>query len=147
MATRKEEIQENARPPINHVPDKTIIRYMSKENNELRAENAELKEKVRLLEAQLERKAEAIAAFKEWQGKVEEQKLQYWLTEGLQLLQTPPPDKELIKTLRQYLSAVDMFRGQVHTLTLQMQKMEEKRAAFEEVIETLKTKTDETEQE
>lgn len=85
----------NYRPPINNVPDKTILRHVLRENEELKAENEVLKEKV-------ERQEKAITAFKEWQSKVAERSFQYWLSKGAELMKEKP-SKELLRSLRQYL--------------------------------------------
>lgn len=121
------------RQPHNEVPDKTILRYVLRENGALKAENEELQEKIKLLERQLANKAKAISAFKEWQSKVAEYNVEYWLNQGIELMKEPPK-KELIKALRQYVCTYHTYKDKVNTLISLIQKLEAKREVFEKVI-------------
>lgn len=67
------------------VPPETIIRHLSREKGELQSEISELK-------YLLQKRDTAIAAFKQWQKKVAEYNINYWITEGVKLLdQNPNP--------------------------------------------------------
>lgn len=121
------------RKPHNDVPDRTILRYVLRENGALKAENEELQDKIKLLERQLANKAKAISAFKEWQSKVAEYNVEYWLNQGIELLKEPPK-KELIKALRQYVCTYHTYKDKIHTLISLIQKLEDKRKVFEEII-------------
>lgn len=67
------------------VPPETIIRHLSREKGELQSEISELKDL-------LHKRDTAIAAFKQWQKKVAEYNINYWITEGVKLLdQNPNP--------------------------------------------------------
>lgn len=70
---------------VNEVPPETIIRHLSREKGELQSEISELKDL-------LHKRDTAIAAFKQWQKKVAEYNINYWITEGVKLLdQNPNP--------------------------------------------------------
>lgn len=70
------------------VPDSAIIKQLHIEIGKLKSEIAEL-------EYKLQKKDETIAAFKKWQGRVARYKYMYWLSQGLQFMETPPPAEEL----------------------------------------------------
>lgn len=87
----------------NEVPPETIIKHMAREKGELLAYIDELEDKVK-------RRDEAIAAFKKWQSKVAEYKWQYWLQEGIQLMETPP-DNKMLRVLIKLLEANRIFEN------------------------------------
>lgn len=70
------------------VPDSAIIKQLSIENGKLKSEIAHL-------ESKLENKDNAISAFKDWQKRVAKYQFQYWLSEGVKILDNPPSEKEL----------------------------------------------------
>ena len=85
----------------NDVPPETVIRHMAQERGQLLAEIEELKDTV-------SRQKRAIEAFKKWQSKVAEYKWQYWLQEGIQLMETPP-DNKMLRVLINLLEANRIF--------------------------------------
>lgn len=68
------------------VPPETILKYVIKEKRALQLE-------VEQLRAELERKDKAIAAFKKWQSKMAKYKCDYWLSEGMKLMEEQPEEK------------------------------------------------------
>lgn len=70
------------------VPDSAIIKQLLVENGKLKSEIAHL-------ESELANKNNAIAAFKDWQKRVAKYKFEYWLSEGIKILDNPPSDREL----------------------------------------------------
>jgi hypothetical protein len=85
----------------NDVPEKTQIRYLSRENGKLLAE-------IDRLNYIIEQKDLAIKEFKKWQSKVAQYKWEYWLTQGIELMETPP-DESLRKALNGLLGANRIF--------------------------------------
>lgn len=80
------------------VPPEAVIRQMVKERKKLQSEILNLK-------LQIRRKDLAIEEFKKWQSRVAERKWQYWLNQGIELMQTPPDD-ELLQKLK-HLWSID----------------------------------------
>lgn len=83
------------------VPDETIIRQLTNENRKLRMQVGELKTAVN-------NKDNAIKSFKKWQANVADYKWQYWLSNGIKLM-NEAPDESLVKQLRELLTANDIF--------------------------------------
>lgn len=61
------------------VPIECILKHVIQENEKLKKEVSYLKD-------QLNRKEDAIKAFKKWQAKVAEYKIEYWMNEGKKLM-------------------------------------------------------------
>lgn len=76
------------------VPERTILRYVQKEKAQLERENDRLRLEIKRLQGEIDRRDRAIAAFKKWQGKVAEYKYDYWLHEGLKLMEEQPEQEE-----------------------------------------------------
>lgn len=112
--------------PCNEVPPETIIRRLSIENGKLKSEIDELKDK-------LERKDKAIAAFKKWQSKVAEYKWQYWLQEGILLMDTPP-DNSILKKLFKLLEYNRIFNNWVKRVDNVLHDYEKVKNQFKESI-------------
>lgn len=70
------------------VPDSTVIKHLSLENGKLKSEIAHL-------ENELANKEKVISEFKEWQKRMVRYKFEYWLSEGIRILNNPPSDKIL----------------------------------------------------
>lgn len=87
------------------VPDKTIIRHLSIENGKLKSE-------IQYLEDEIVRRDKAIEAFKHWQSRVAEYKWDYWLGEGISLMENPP-SKDSVERLRSLLAKADMFNSAI----------------------------------
>ena len=85
------------------VPDETIIRQLTNENRKLRMQVGELKTAVN-------NKDNAIKSFKKWQANVADYKWQYWLSNGIKLM-NEAPDESLVKQLRELLTANDIFEN------------------------------------
>lgn len=72
---------------MNHnVPPETLLRYVIKEKRALQLE-------VERLQAEIECKDRAIADFKKWQSRVAKYKFDYWLSEGMKLMEEQPEEK------------------------------------------------------
>ena len=108
--------KEKYRPPINHVPDKTILRHVLQENGALKAENDELRDA-------LERKEKAIAAFKEWQSKVAEHNFKFWLGRGAELMKERPSE-DLLCALRQFLAHYQSVKKKTEELEKQLNQLQ-----------------------
>ena len=117
---------------MNKVPPETVIRHMAKERDKLEAEIADLK-------AQLVRKDEAIAAFKKWQSKVAEYKWEFWLREGIKLMETPP-DAEMLHTLKNLLGCHRIFQSWEKKVTTAWQQYKK---AYERAAKLLKPQDNE----
>lgn len=80
------------------VPDSTIIRHLKNYISVLEEENSRLRNS-------LNNKEKAIKAFKEWQSKVADYKVTYWLNEGIKLL-SEETKKEIgdIKSFRKFFT-------------------------------------------
>lgn len=130
------------RLPHNEVPDKTILKYVLRENGALKAENEELKYEIKKLQIQLENKAKAITAFKEWQAKVAEYNYSYWLNQGIELMKEMP-SPTLTNALRRFLEKNDLAKKQIKKLLPQLQSVASLRDTLEkELNEQLKEKGD-----
>lgn len=134
--------QEHLRKPHNDVPDKTILKYVLRENGALKAENEELKYEIKKLQIQLENKAKAITAFKEWQRKVAEYNYSYWLNQGIELMQEIP-NPTLTNALRRFLGKNDTAKKQIKKLLSSLQSVESLRDTLEkELNKQLEEKSD-----
>ena len=78
------------------VPPEAVIRQLQKQVNKLKLEKA-------IIKNNLDCKEQAIAAFKKWQAQVAERKWQYWLGQGIELMETPP-DTMLLNKVRSIIS-------------------------------------------
>ena len=108
--------QENKyRLPHNEVPDKTILKYVLRENGVLKAENEELKFEIQQLQIKLKNRERAITAFKEWQAKVAEYNYSYWLNKGIELMREIP-NPTLTNALRRFLEKNDTAKKQIKKL-------------------------------
>lgn len=119
----------------NEVPPETIIRHMTVERGKLLAEIDELKD-------QLARKDAAITSFKKWQSKVAERKWEYWLSEGVKLMETPP-ETEMLNALKKLLGCHRIFKEWEKKV---VNAWEQYKKANERASKLLKTKQNETEQ-
>lgn len=90
------------------VPDSAIIKQLSIENGKLKSEIAHL-------ESELENKNKAIEAFKEWQKRLAKYKFEYWLSEGIKILDNPPSNRELNR-LRSILGISVIFDAHLKKL-------------------------------
>ena len=117
---------------INKVPPETVVRYMAKERDKLEAEIADLK-------AQLARKDEAIAAFKKWQSKVAVYKWEYWLREGIKIMETPP-ETEMLNALKKLLGCHRIFKEWEKKVTTAWQQYKK---AYERAAKLFKTEENE----
>ena len=83
---------------VKDIPNETIWRNAY--NNEV-VKNKQLRIKIRELNAIINKKDKAIKAFKEWQPKVAKHNYEYWLGEGIKLLDKIPDEKQVnaIKSL------------------------------------------------
>ena len=121
------------RLPHNEVPDKTILKYVLRENGALKAENEELKYEIKKLQIQLENKAKAITAFKEWQAKVAEYNYSYWLNQGIELMKEMP-SPTLTNALRRFLEKNDLAKKQIKKLLSQLQSIASLRDTLEKEL-------------
>lgn len=129
------------RLPHNEVPDKTILKYVLRENGALKAENEELRYEIKKLQIQLENKAKAITAFKEWQAKVAEYNYSYWLNQGIELMKEMP-SPTLTNALRRFLEKNDLAKKQIKKLLSQLQSVASLRDTLEkELNEQLEEKS------
>lgn len=134
--------QEHFRKPHNEVPEKTILKYVLRENGALKARNEELKYEIKKLQIQLTNKAKAITAFKEWQRKVAEYNYSYWLNQGIELMQEIP-SPTLTNALRRFLEKNDLAKKQIKKLLSQLQSVASLRDTLEkELNEQLEEKSD-----
>lgn len=85
----------------NDIPDKTIIRHLTQEKKKLSSE-------VEYLKGVIRKRDLAIAEFKKWQAKVAKYKWEYWLSEGVKLLDEAP-DESLRKALASLLGRERIF--------------------------------------
>lgn len=84
------------------IPIETVYKHVLRENEKLKIEIDKLK-------AELEKKNKAIEDFKIWQSKVAKFRYEYWLNEGLKLMDEQP--KELIyKKIRRLLVREERFK-------------------------------------
>lgn len=102
------------------------------------------------LEDKVKRKDEAIAAFKKWQSKVAEYKWQYWLQEGIQLMETPP-DNKMLRVLIKLLEANRIFENWQRKVVSAWESYKKAQENFRNTLESqenqeqLKTGQNETE--
>ena len=125
--------QEYLRKPHNDVPDGVILKYVLRENGALKAENEELKYEIKKLQIQLENKAKAITAFKEWQAKVAEYNYSYWLNQGIELMKEMP-SPTLTNALRRFLEKNDLAKKQIKKLLSQLQSIASLRDTLEKEL-------------
>lgn len=90
------------------VPASAVIKQLLVENGKLKSEIAHL-------ESELANKNNAIEAFKDWQKRLAKYKFEYWLSEGIKILDNPPSDKE-INRLRAILGISKIFDIQLNKL-------------------------------
>lgn len=119
----------------NDIPPETVIRHMAIERGKLLAEIDELKD-------QLARKDAAITSFKKWQSKVAERNWEYWLSEGIKLMETPP-ETEMLNALKKLLGCHRIFKEWEKKV---VNAWEQYKKANERASKLLKTEQNETEQ-
>lgn len=90
------------------VPESAVIK-------QLLVENGKLKSEISHLESELANKENAISSFKNWQKCMAKYKFEYWLSEGIKILDNPPSDK-VINRLRAILGISKMFDIQLNKL-------------------------------
>lgn len=115
------------------VPDDAIIR-------QLLVENGKLKSEIEYLEYQLKVKNDAITKFKKWQADVVRYKIQYWLTEGIKLLDEPISD-EAVNLMRRLCGNITLFRKRLKQLIYAYEsyrKVFEKTKGNQEILNLLK---------
>lgn len=83
------------------VPIETILRYTLREKGQLESEIA-------YLENENKKLRKMIADFKKWQSHVATYKYNYWLTQGLELMEQKP-SKEEISSLRRFFGTYQQF--------------------------------------
>ena len=71
------------------VPPETILRHAMREKQQ---EIEALQSEIERLQSEIAWRDEAIAAFKSWQSKMASYKCDYWLTEGLKLMEEQPEE-------------------------------------------------------
>lgn len=118
----------------NDVPPETVIRHMAEERGKLLVEIDELRDEVA-------RKDRAIASFKRWQSKVAEYKWNYWLSEGVRLMETPP-DKAMLTCLQNLLGRHRIFADWERKVTNAWRQYEKAREHFAELLKTEKYEKD-----
>ena len=92
------------------VPSEAIIRQLVKENKQLKLQVRELKNK-------LQCKENAIEAFKEWQVKYAENRVKYWLNQGIELAQLKDKiDKKELEHIKTVLFHYDKYKRQINKL-------------------------------
>lgn len=115
------------------VPDDAIIR-------QLLVENGKLKSEIEYLEYQLKVKNDAITKFKKWQADVVRYKIQYWLTDGIKLLDEPISD-EAVNLMRRLCGNITLFRKSLKRLINAYEsyrKVFEKTKGNQEILNLLK---------
>lgn len=115
------------------VPDDAIIR-------QLLVENGKLKSEIEYLEYQLKVKNDAITKFKKWQSDVVRYKIQYWLTDGIKLLDEPISD-EAVNLMRRLCGNISLFRKSLKRLIYTYEsyrKVFEKTKGNQEILNLLK---------
>lgn len=103
----------------NDIPPETILKHVLIENGKLKSE-------VAYLEDCLQKKEEAIKAFKEWQRQAAKWNYAYWLTEGLRLIDEQPED-EKYRHLRSILGTFELFRATLRSMEKTYQRIQESR--------------------
>ena len=111
----------------NEVPEKTQIRYLSRENGKLLAE-------IDRLNYIIEQKNLAIKEFKKWQSKVAERKYAYWVNEGIKLMETPP-DEELHSKLKKVFTTDELLRKRAKSCLVIFDQHEKAKAGLKKVLE------------
>jgi len=97
------------------VPDSAVIRQLSIENGKLKAE-------IDFLREELDRKNKAIEAFKKWQSKVATFHVNYWLTDGIRLIDNPP-SAEAVRKLRRIISKTSILDGRMQSIERSYQSL------------------------
>ena len=113
----------------NDVPEKTQIRYLSKENGKLLAE-------IDRLNYIIEQKDLAIKEFKKWQSKVAERKYAYWVNEGIKLMETPP-DEELHTKLKRVFTTDELLKKRAKNCLVIFEQHERAKMGLRTALEKL----------
>ena len=109
------------------VPNETIIRHMKVEQGKLLAEIDELK-------YEIEKRDKAIAAFKKWQSRVAEYNYQYWLREGIKLMEQQPEEREF-NTLFNLINHWTFFKKRFETIKRNIKQIEKARVELVKMID------------
>lgn len=97
-------------------------------------EIGELKSEIEYLRYEVEQRDKAITAFKKWQSRCAEYKYQYWLQEGLKLLEEQPEEREW-KALFALINNWYMFRPRFKSIVRCIKNMETARQTLLAMIE------------
>lgn len=123
------------------VPTETYVRCLLRRNKQLELEVSKLK-------AELDAKKAAIAAFKKWQSKVVQYKLEYWTNEALAFLGENAPAKRKMRKLKDVLKSQRCLTAETnklvdHILVCQEKYDEETFKEIKGILDSLKEKEEE----
>ena len=113
------------------LPDWVVEKYKIKK---ILQEYGELQSEVAYLKYELEQKNKAINAFKKWQRRSAEYNYQYWLHEGIKLLEEQPEEREF-KALFQLMNGWELFKSRFKTILGNIKNMEEARTTLLAMIQ------------
>ena len=116
------------------LPPETTLRYVIQEKHALLVENGILKAENDDLKAEIERKDKAIAAFKKWQSRVAQYKFEYWMTEGMKLMEEQPEEKRF-KEFRRIIMHYDRFRTHFRIAEMNYDLLQEDREKLKRLVE------------
>ena len=117
---------------LNHdLPDEVIEKYKIKK---ILQDYGELQSEVEYLKYELEQKDKAIRAFKKWQSRCAEYNYQYWLNEGIKLLEEQPEEREW-RALYSLINGWKMFNTRFKTILKNIKGIEAARKTLLTMIE------------
>ena len=111
------------------VPVETILKHVLRENGMLKNENACMKD-------ELQRKSQAIAAFKKWQQNAIKWRISEFLDSSREVLEEPLPP-QLVKTLNKIAKYTESIRASqlnLQTALNNLMKDEQGKAFFDKYI-------------
>ncbi|MBO7582114.1 MAG: hypothetical protein J6T38_11455 [Bacteroidaceae bacterium] len=116
------------------LPPETTLRYVIQEKHALQVENGILKAENDDLKAEIERKDKAIAAFKKWQSRVAQYKFEYWMAEGMKLMEEQPEEKRF-KEFRRIIMHYGRFRTYFRIAEMNYDLVQEDREKLKRLVE------------
>lgn len=92
-----------------NVPIEALYQELLKENKKLHVKIGMLKSEIDMLESNIKKKDAAIKAFKEWQKKVSERKIQFWLQNYIPTLKDESDEVKKFRELIKVYNSEDGF--------------------------------------